>query len=273
MIGLIEDASRVLKKARLKPLLMTEDGCFIQTNRGFFIGYNPQTFAGKLWGVEHDGHWEEEAVAECISRLRGLKGVFIDVGANAGYYSIAVAREVPEIGVHAFEPVPENFEMLRRNIQANGMNERIWPNRVALGQVTQNSTMTAQGQLSRIAANGGGGNHAGIEVHMTTIDDYCLAHGVHSVRLIKCDVEGYELSVLKGAVRVVQENKPLILLEVAPALMRTFGYTQVDIVRFLRDLDYRPSLSWTLDGLVRTENTDWEADSGLFLFESDTRPS
>ena len=82
----------------------------------------------------------------------------------------------------------------------------------------------------------GGGNI--VEVDCTTIDEYVLEKSVQKIDFIKCDVEGAELMVLKGAKKTIANCKPKIILEVFDSWTQRFSYSPADIDHFLSELGY-----------------------------------
>ena len=73
---------------------------------------------------------------------------------------------------------------------------------------------------------------------MTTVDDYCKENGIVKVDLVKIDTEGYELRVLKGATRLLQDSKPTLYIEVNDDNLREQGDSALAIIEFLSSLGY-----------------------------------
>jgi len=133
---------------------------------------------------------------EVYGVLRGLPPdpVVVDAGANIGLFSIWLWCRYPRAVIHCFEPEPENFELLCRNVEHfNGLCHR-----VALGS----RAGTASLYVSRFSAD-----HSLIPSraahHVTTVPcvrlaDYIEENHMERVDLLKLDVEGSELDVLKG---------------------------------------------------------------------------
>ncbi len=163
------------------------------------------------------GVWQRPLTVFIDSMLKP-GDVFIDVGANIGYFSIVAASAVgPKGRVHSFEPDPHNFELLTLNRRLNGF-AHIVCHRFALADRPGKSL------LYRSSVNRG--SHSlrpgpdrtdGIEVPVTTLDR-ALQKEAAPIRLIKIDAQGADLAVLRGASRLLegQAAKPMIILEFSP---------------------------------------------------------
>lgn len=142
------------------------------------------------------------------------KGVFVDVGANIGKYSILVGKELISKGkVIAFEPMPGNFEILRKNIRLNNL-KNIIPLQIALGNKEKETEFY-------IDAEGiGGGGHSLIKktenkilVKVMKLDNILSDLKIKKIDLIKIDVEGAEADVLLGAIKTLKKDHPKIIFE------------------------------------------------------------
>jgi FkbM family methyltransferase len=171
---------------------------------------------------------------------------FIDVGANVGYVSAFGLGLVGKTGqVHAFEPVPRYFDLLRR-VEEDNPSFQLHVNRTALGDkpgvatiaVTKLpnmgwNTMVPDFMNARDVAET-------VEVPVTTLDAYLDQKQIRRLRLVKIDTEGYELPVLRGFVRTLREmdEPPILVVEIAPGAAARLGASRDDLPRFMRDLDY-----------------------------------
>jgi FkbM family methyltransferase len=138
----------------------------------------------------------------------------VDVGANIGIYTRFFSRLVASSGhVHAFEPAPLNYMHLQENI---GYFRNVSLNQKAVGEKSGVIKLFFSDELNvdhRTFDSGDG--RKGVDVSAVTLDDYFNTGD--RVDLIKIDVQGYELSVLKGAKRVLAENQDIkILMEFWP---------------------------------------------------------
>ncbi len=135
-----------------------------------------------------------------IGKLRefsGDGGVFLDIGANIGYYALMAAHQGAR-KVLAFEPNPAVFSRLRFNIEANDLAGRIVALPVALGDRVATTTMAVS---DRDMGGSHIGDHAGasgtsITVEMKPLNDVLAEEGITRVDAMKIDVEGMEDAVL-----------------------------------------------------------------------------
>lgn len=126
----------------------------------------------------------------------------IDVGANIGVISVALAVQRPDCHIIAIEPVPDNFNCLQRNIEANGI-KNIEAVNAAVGDKPGVIRMLNQGPWSRFDASGE------IETPVIQLDDFAE----RNVGFVKIDVEGYEPFVIAGGRKLFLERRPLVHME------------------------------------------------------------
>lgn len=159
--------------------------------------------------------------------------VAFDIGANVGAYTVLFAQWVGAAGkVHAFEPAPDAFRGLQRHIELNHLDEIVVARRVAVSDQI--------GEAGFVGTGSEGTNHLlsqsesearVIRVSTTTVDAVCAESGV-CPRLLKIDVEGAELAVLRGARHTIarMDRAAGIFVEMHPAAWRVQGLT-VDAIR------------------------------------------
>lgn len=161
----------------------------------------------------------------------GPRPVVLDVGAFRGEWSAAVLERAPSAQVHAFEPVPASFGELERNLGGAAQLHRS-----ALGSETGEAEMTAPDEspdwaslhvrdLSRFGVEA---RSLG-KVPVRTLDDFCAAHDLGHVDLLKLDTEGNELAVLAGAARMLDSRA-------IDAIQFEFGGANIDARVFLREI-------------------------------------
>jgi FkbM family methyltransferase len=143
--------------------------------------------------------------------------VVLDIGANRGAYSLALARRVGAGGrVHCFDPVPVNVRSLEGLARGRG-NLVVHP--VALSDVEGRADLhvpvAGAARLDALAHLGPApvGAHETMSVELTTIDA-CLDPQGPPPTFVKCDVEGHEHEVLLGGRRVLAEHLPALVVEI-----------------------------------------------------------
>lgn len=234
----IENAREILVEQDLMPLLVANTDTYIRAAYGFFLVYHPSQTSDRLWGIEHSGSWEHEAVELC-NNFMANGGVFLDIGANIGFYSLAVAQKNKNAHVYSFEPIPQNYNLLQRNIEINMMNDQISIQQMGIGEQSGNLLFSINGQLSHVKLPSDLETLPIVDVPVTTLDCFCQDRGIKNIRLIKCDVEGFELSVLRGGMRTLHEQKPVLLFEIEERWTSRYKYHLQDVLQFLQDLGYQ----------------------------------
>ncbi|MFZ0619332.1 MAG: FkbM family methyltransferase, partial [Candidatus Acidiferrales bacterium] len=152
--------------------------------------------------------------AAVMARLR-LGEVFYDLGANIGFYSLLAARCIGAQGkIFSFEPDAMTAERLRRNVARNGL-ENI--NIVEVGVWSSSGTMHFSPADDSSPDRGvgtfiGADDASGKAVPTVALDDFVL--GAPPPDAIKCDVEGAELEVFRGAEKLLRSRHPWILCEI-----------------------------------------------------------
>jgi len=137
---------------------------------------------------------------------------FVDVGANVGIYSLLAAGAVPQGQVLAFEPNPITAERMRTNLGLNRLTN-VMLHTSAVGSKAGTATLTAKlGPGDHIALGQLSGGDT-ISVPMTTLD--AAVERTAPVSLVKIDVEGFEVEVLRGATDLLQrDDAPAWIMEV-----------------------------------------------------------
>jgi FkbM family methyltransferase len=190
-----------------------------------------------------EGVWDPSLTTFIQDHLKP-NDVFIDVGAHVGYFSLLASRRVGRGGtVLSIEPNPFALAQLEQNV-AHSHLQNVLVERTACGESHQVvelhlHTESNSSMASLSTANAGGG--AAVEVPCTTLDGLCEEHGLASVNLVKIDVEGAELSVLRGMTRLMTSVRPVIVLELEPRLLESCGTPLHDVLAHLANCDYTVS--------------------------------
>jgi FkbM family methyltransferase len=192
----------------------------------------------------------ERYVTKVMKTVVRKGDVCLDVGANFGWFTTLLHRAVTgENGtksgeVHAFEPMPTIFQDLQKNYRLAGSPENVFLNNFALGDKFGEIKMHIFPDLP----NG----HASISAmdrtdfieyraDMKTLDSYLIEKGIGRVNFLKADIEGAELMFLKGAGKLFEQKiPPIIMMEMALATTKSFGYLPNDLIQFIKSRgDYR----------------------------------
>jgi FkbM family methyltransferase len=188
-----------------------------------------------------EGRYEPLELRLMLAAARGA-ATFIDVGANAGLYSLAVAVANPKCQVTAFEPNKVVFERLLRNIGLSQLEERVTALNVGISSASRDKATlyvpvrTGSGGGSLVDLHPDEGPALQHHVSLVTLDEACEGRRPD---LMKIDVEGAEMDVLAGGVDTIGESRPTLLIELLRKWMKPFGCHPRDVVEMLLRLDYR----------------------------------
>lgn len=159
----------------------------------------------------------ERPVQDALQATLREGDVLVDVGANVGFFTLLGARLVGEQGaVHAFEPIPANVSVIRRNLAVNGLrNVTVVSKAVADSAGTDSIWVTDHPGGATLMSTGEVPYDARtqIEIERTTLDQWVEQAGVHAIRMIKVDAEGAELAVLRGMPFLIGRFRPILLIE------------------------------------------------------------
>jgi FkbM family methyltransferase len=195
--------------------------------------------------------------------------VAVDIGANIGYYALLEARLVGRAGtVIAIEPVPENARIFQQNIAANGYSNIVF---------RQTAISDREGRLPlRLSPKSNCHSLSDVPwptremfVNVCTLDSLLETETLPSVDLVRMDLEGHELAVIKGMRETIKKYHPRLLIELHPHIvgpqatvqylrqLETLGYSPEWIVDQERDIPWRWLLlkpeTPTMDDLI----SDW----------------
>lgn len=175
-------------------------GTFTYHTTDFWIG-------GALEAV---GQYSEDEVAKLLS-LINENSVVVEVGANIGTITVPMAKAAAK--VYAYEPQPKTHALLARNVEQNGLLNKVHIYSVALSD-KEGETFISDVDYDAEKLNGGSASlndNGGVQVKKTTLDSEFTID--ERIDLIKIDVEGHELEVLKGGIETITRHKPFIYVE------------------------------------------------------------
>lgn len=144
---------------------------------------------------------------------RGMRAV--DVGANIGVYTVAMAQAVGSSGrVWAFEPTPAAADYLQRSLGLNGF-ENVIVSRAAVSdrEGTVAFSVGNHSELNAVAKPGSAGSDI-VPVRAVTLDRMATEHGWTTMDLIKLDVEGHESEAIRGGARFLASASPVLMVEI-----------------------------------------------------------
>ncbi len=167
---------------------------------------------GKRWivGSQRHAFWlgcYEPDMQRQIAREISRGGVFFDIGANVGFYSLLASNLVDPGKVYAFEPLPINVSYLRRHLYLNRRtNVEVLEVAVCDQEGEASFEEEATGSMGCLA------NHGKLRVRTSTLDRLLQAQEIPPPNYIKMDIEGAEFRALVGARNCFQKYKPNLFL-------------------------------------------------------------
>jgi FkbM family methyltransferase len=198
----------------------------------------------RSWSSAYSRYEPNVATAIRDNLKRG--DAFWDVGANIGWFSLYASRLVGETGsVVSFEPAPDVFSVLQANTHQVANIKTI---HAGIGNRNGNARFCAQGASSaasfiREVTEINSRYHVNIpikeiDVSIRTLDSFA---DLPYPSLLKIDVEGFELEVLKGASDLLMDMRPKLIIEIHPRQLSVSGGTEEELFHRLSSLSY----SWT----------------------------
>ncbi len=210
---------KVLRKKLERPsqlFLKSDSGkvhsCFIPSLEATFRNY----YAPRTKGIV------DPEIIFLMRLLTPANGVLYDIGANWGFHGFATAIHHPKLHIHAFEANPDIAAMATRLSKELQLAEQVTVHSYGLSNENTVATLGGFGRTGD-TSTGQIGAKNGVHTHLKKLDDLKIP----TPNFIKLDVEGHELSVLKGAEKTIKTAKPLVLFEswgikIDPTIDQTF---------------------------------------------------
>ena len=201
------------------------------------------TEAGDLWiptcdevmrdHMRNAGCWEPEVGRALLGAMPdGPGAVFVDIGANIGYFSLLLANAFPKATIHAFEPNPVTYRVLRLNAWRLADRIRTWPLALSDSRGIVALTTSAHNLGDTKSVHVTNNMVANSIAPSISLDDLVE---VARADLVKIDVQGSELSVLSGMKRLIAASPHIrIVMEFAPGFLKSNGVDPVGVLTELR---------------------------------------
>ena len=218
----------------------------------FYLDDSPVSKDIKTWGFYEQ--FETGIVRQWVKR--GYTAV--DIGAHIGYYSLILSRLVENIGrVFAFEPSPDSFKLLQKNVVLNrGTNvfleQRAVLDRTGKTRLYFNTDNTADNRIARID------KAESTVIDCIKLDDYFRRYD-SKIGFVKMDIQGAEFRALRGMINILDEYENIkLLLEFWPHGLRQNGDDPADLLTFLLDRKFRVSFvirhKWKIEEITSPDS-------------------
>ncbi|MFZ0547269.1 MAG: FkbM family methyltransferase [Candidatus Promineifilaceae bacterium] len=209
-----------------------------------------QTGVGKGLWINCDrsnsayGLGDNEMVVQRVFESQLQPGdVLFDVGANIGFFTVISAKLVgPQGHVYAFEPLPDNFSALSHNIALNDFSNVTLINSAVADESGQGELLVAYysggSSLSTVATPPPDLKESMV-VQTVAVDDFLADGSKRRPKMVKIDVEGAELTVMRGMVETIRRDHPVILYEIDDADSAEYERKAKECADFLIGFGYR----------------------------------
>ena len=188
------------------------------------------------------GEYENQELNMINKLIRYIpKGIIFDVGANLGWYTLNIKKQFPESNIFAFEPIPQIFEKMLKNLEINGLkdincfNEGLYRENKFL-KFYYNCIESGASSMRDLRENE---FTEEINCKVSKLDDFMIQNNILNIDFIKCDVEGSELFVYQGGLETIKKYKPIIFSEMLRKWSAKFGYHPNDIIDLFNEIGYR----------------------------------
>jgi FkbM family methyltransferase len=165
------------------------------------------------------GYYQEYFDSQLFFSLLDSEAIFLDIGANFGYYAITAAKSIgKKNSVHAFEPNENAYQLLQANVEINGFQETVCTHQICVGAEDGEVDfyVTEESSFSGMSSTGRAKLREKVRVPICCLDSILPQLGLSQIDAIKIDVEGYEFSVLQGAKETLRKSPNLaIAMEVS----------------------------------------------------------
>lgn len=209
------------------------------------------------------GYFQRRVTQQVLANLPPRDATFIDVGCNRGSISIPVALRRPKCKVISIDPVAEMLNKLDETRQLNPSIENI----TAICQFLSSQAEATRNDVPK-AVDASWNVFSRIEnresscarplltgvAKSVSLDALCKQRALVNIAVIKLDVDGFELDVLKGARETVFRWSPILAMEWAPGSLVSRGTRLTAVSEFVSSIGYRP---WRIRTIRKPAPVDW----------------
>jgi FkbM family methyltransferase len=215
----------------------------------------------------------EPVESSVVLGLLGPGEVFLDLGANIGYYTILASFACgPQGAVYAFEPDPANFDLLERNVALNGLRNTVTVN-AAVGATTGSVTLFhSEDNRGDHRTYDTGDRTSSVLVRKVALDDW-FAGRSSRVDFVKMDTQGSEVEIIDGMRGLIEANRRHLrmVVEFWPFGLAGSGKSAAALVERLRRFGF--SVQKVDESAPHPVPTTWETllAEAETLYHPDTR--
>lgn len=192
------------------------------------------------------GKYEKYETAIMLGQLN-INSVVVDVGANIGYYTLLMAMRAKK--VYAIEPDKDCFEILKKNVEENGLKNVVLINMAASNKKGEKYLMRDEKNQGNSKIN----DKNGETILTRTLDNMLINE--QKISLIKVDTQGWETQVIEGAKKIIKRDRPTLFLEYTPG-----EYLDNKMINFLKN-NYQNI--WSINDFA---NVPWPIYKGVKVY-------
>ncbi len=239
-------------KQNIKAIIFKKTGCVLNTNNGHAKFYLPNYSIDYIQNTIYKtkDYFEKDNLEYVCKKWRGgiistvinNHGV-LDIGSNIGNHTIYYANECNANLIYCFEPIAKTFNVLSKNIKLNNLESITKLYQVGVGAFSTNANIDFYDEKNiggtKLIINAYG------DIPVVSIDELKISN----IGLVKVDVEGLEVEVLKGMLTTLEENHPYITIEIrdknfeeAFQILSKLGYSYIEIEKHRDYRDYNDYL-------------------------------
>lgn len=176
----------------------------------------------------------EPTETELLKREINKGDVVLDIGAHIGYYTLLAAKLVGEKGkVFAFEPAPDNFALLKKNVDINSYNNVVLIQKAVSNESARIKLFLTETSSVSYRIYDSMDERKSIIVDTITLDEFFEDYK-GNINFIKMDIEGSEGKALQGMINLLKENGNIkVATEFYPSALRSSGITPEDYLKLL----------------------------------------
>lgn len=183
--------------------------------------------------------WKQGTIGKSI-----FNSIVLDIGTNIGNHTLFYLLENKASKVYCFEPAQTTFNILEKNIKINKIEKKVSLSNVGVGQKRGHAIISNYDPLN-IGGTSIESNENG-EIDIIAIDEITFPS---KISLVKIDVEGFELNVIKGMIKTLNDHKPYITVEIRDknfheihSILKSIGYTYIELEEHKSFRDYNDYL-------------------------------
>jgi len=181
----------------------------------------------------------EDFTCDLLLNLSKGKMLFIDIGAHYGYYTLLVGTKHPDCKIIAFEPVPENFEILKQNVALNQLkNTELHNLAISDSNELRKLEVTEASDTCSFYGHPWSATINQIDVRTVRLEDFLAATPTVPI-IIKMDTEGHEPHILQGMKNLLKNSEDIkLIIEFNPKCLKNAGYAPEAFLKEVSDLDF-----------------------------------